>query len=119
VKYLTLALTLLALAGCGGSRAVNPQFLHVVNPGAKVLITENCPLPGDIIGLFFHSDESIRVKGDLDEASYVLVHEYQHLIEKRLHDAGQDWAVVIVRKAFRDLNAPGFEIGNADLLMEF
>jgi hypothetical protein len=120
MRLLVVALALLGLAGCGGGWRCAYPDPHITNEGAKVTIEENAELAQGILGLFTYGDhgEHIQIRGALSRNAYTLVHEYEHLIETRLHAAGDFEGERLARQAFRDLNAKGFEIGYADLMGE-
>jgi hypothetical protein len=120
-----LALCCLLAGGCGNTVSTPDQRGHQVNPGARVPVFQESdrnwmgatvgrgaldPMP---TGLFLHDPQSIYLAGRWDPVS---VHEYHHLIERRLLLAGNVNGARIARQAFRDINAPGYEIGEPDLM---
>lgn len=108
----------MALAGCMDGRQVNA--------GARVPVFEGCSRQdlaqiqpsATAIGLFRYAPEAIFLSGFLTTTARVFVHEFVHLAEHRLEMAGDMAGARVVRHAFRDLCAPGFELGHDDLMTE-
>lgn len=102
-------LVTLALCGC--------QEATRVNPGAKVAIYQRAPMGGPNRLAEFHPwDESIHLSGYPGDYPFAILHEFVHLLEKRLLESGNREGARAVRRAFRDLCGPTFEIGRNDLL---
>lgn len=120
MRLVLLALALLVLGSCG-----NKVATYTYNVGAK------CPITNVDLSTLIHTlntqelghfsvdengQQSITIGGQLTPEAFVLLHEYQHYLEYELRDNPE--ALKAARHAFRQLMAPNFEIGNADLLNE-
>lgn len=102
-----------------------------VNPGAECVVEDgytlqelttcanNRGMQGWIVGLYATNEgghEVIRVVGKVNDAGWILLHEYEHHVENALRDDPD--AVRKARHAFRQLMTKDFEQGTEDLLKE-
>jgi hypothetical protein len=110
------ALLCLSLLGCSSGRGVQ------LNPGAVVPVYHAADrfILGEMLnreplhGAFVHDPEAIYLDRAWDPVAGTVLHEFMHLLMKRLRDHPEARAVAF--RAFRDLCTPDFELGRADLM---
>jgi hypothetical protein len=118
VHALLSILGLATLAGCADGRQVNGGAAVPVTEGcSRVDMERTCAVAG-AQACFLRRPESIFLTGYLTRAGRLFLHEFVHLAEQRLIAAGDVEGARIVRHAFRDLCAPGFELGRDDLMTD-
>lgn len=118
MRALLSILSLAALAGCADGRQVNAGAPVPVFEGCSRVDMERTCSRADAQACFLRRPESIFLTGYLTRAGRLFLHEFVHLAEQRLTAAGDIEGARIVRHAFRDLCAPGFELGRDDLMTE-
>lgn len=103
---------------------VNFNEPYIVNPGAKteiIIYPDQLYLTyeffgtdhGGILGVFVYPEggpDKIFIAGPVTPSAFVLLHEYQHLIELRMPGHERE-----LRDVFNELVTPQFRIGYADL----
>lgn len=133
MRLLALILPALLATGCGQRAAeASSGPGEAINPGAVVPIharadrdwmhAEAGRAPGADrpTGWIDYGQgglrESIHLAYGWHPVAGIMLHEYEHLIERRLKLAGEFAAMRIVRQAFLDITGPGFDIGRPDLM---